>query len=705
MKRYAGLRLRLLAIVLLAFTPFTVLVFLEARADHEEAMNGARNRAQYIASADAQSVGDLLGRAREALMTMSVSDAVRTHDWPTAIGYCRRLRAQSPEFLNVAIADEHGDVRASATPLSSTVNVADRAYFRGANATGGFAVGGYQVGRITGKPSIVCGYPIRDSAGRPFGVAYIALDVRVLDAALAREPLPKGAIATLFDHEGRILAHRPEQAAYVGRLLPDAKVVRAALGHDRQPETIEGLDSVQRVYAFQTAYEQGSSGLYVAAGLDESLLLAAERQGYTGRVLTLVFAAALVVALAFAAGDGLVNRPLRSLHDVVARLAAGDLDARANLPPRGDEIGDLAQECDKMAAALGRHVEAIQRNERQYRELARLLPVGVFVLDEKRAVEFANEAGLRMLGVSSLSEARTPFAERAALEDTGRLVAHLLEVGAGLRPPPIEITLVGENGHRTVVELAGAVFDDDDESSILAVAHDITERKAVDELKSDFLSMVSHELRTPLTSIMGFAQLLERPEHGDDPYQVARLSARIRERATHMTQLIEDLLRVLQAEARAFGSDKRETDVRAIVKRCIAAVDLPETHEIVLEAPRRLRHVCCDPQAVAHAVTNLLENAVKFSPEGGRVTVRISQRGDATRIEVADEGIGVPEEARETIFDRFAQADMSSTRSFGGFGLGLFIVRQVAEAHDGSVHVESGPDGGSVFTLELHSAA
>jgi PAS domain S-box-containing protein len=700
-KRFDGLRLRLFVVVLLALVPFSVLVFVEARADHAQAMADARNRAQYLASSNAQIVGGLVERVRQSLSTMSEAPEITGHSWPAAAEYCRRVMARNPEYVNVAIADDQGDVRASAVTMTAPVNIRDREYYYRAILTNDFSMGGYIVGRITHKPSVSCSYPVRDRNGRAWGVVYISLDVGALQRELATYPTPAGAITTLFDDQGRIIAREPEGGSFVGRVLPDAAVIRRALAHYKGTATLAGLDAVPRVYGFQPAFESGPTGLYVAAGLDEGLLLAAERQGYTARLVTLSLSVAFVLGLAGIASWVLVLGPLRSLRTLVGRLSKGDLDARSDLPPRGDEIGDLASECDAMAEAIGAHVAELTRSEQRYRDLARLLPVGVFVLDAERRVVFANQVGLSMLGVESLPTDGLPFVDRMGGVRSASLGAYLDAVAHGERPAALELTIADKDGGEMTVEFAGAPHADDG-PLILGIAHDVTERKAVEQIKSDFVSMVSHELRTPLTSIIGFTQLLARPEHqgADD---VIHLSGRIGERAEHMNELVEGLLRVLQAEMRSFCSEKRVVDVGAVVRQCIAALDVPATHVIELDAPSDPQPVECDPQAVAYAVSNLLGNAVKFSPDGGTVHVRVSQGDGRTRIRVADEGIGVPEEARETIFDRFVQADMSSTREFGGFGLGLFIVKQVAEAHDGSVTVAPGECKGSVFTLELSS--
>ena len=699
MKTLPGLRVRMLVVLLLLVLPLSVLVYLEVQSDHEQAMAAARSSAKYMAAADAQRVAALLENTRHVLETLRAAPSMSHRTLPRLKEFVDRLHKENPELLNFGVVDLNGKVLVSAIEASATTNLSDREYFQQAIREDDFAVGDYQVGRITGKPSVACALPLHDENGRTWGVVYAALDVSVFDQALARQALPAGATAILFDDEGRIVARRPSGAGYVGRKVPDWEVVRAAIGGSHGPESIEGVDSVPRAYGFEPAFDQHGQGLFVAVGLDERTLFAGESKAYFQKLGYAALVRVFVIVVAWVLLNLVVFGELRALRDVVRRIAHGDLDARANLPKTGDEIGELAAECDAMASAIGEYVRRIERDEQQSRELAQLLPVGVFVLDAEHVVRFANDTGLRMLGATALPDDGLPFLEYVRAEDRDDLVAHLGAVSRGEAPPLIEICING--ARETDVEFAGTPYA---EGLVLAVAHDVTERKVVEQLKSDFLSMVSHELRTPLTSITGFAQLLTLPRQGD-ARKVRLLGGRIVESAAEMTRMVEGLLAVLQAETRSFCGEKRPSDVREIVERCIAALDVPATHAVELTAPRRLRRVPCDPQAVSHAVSNLLANAVKFSPEGGRVAVRISQKDGRTRIDVADQGIGVPEGERERIFERFAQVDMSSTRAFSGFGVGLFIVRQVAAAHDGTAFVEEAPGGGSVFTLELGSVA
>jgi signal transduction histidine kinase len=174
-----------------------------------------------------------------------------------------------------------------------------------------------------------------------------------------------------------------------------------------------------------------------------------------------------------------------------------------------------------------------------------------------------------------------------------------------------------------------------------------------------------------------------------------------REAAERMRSLVEDLLQTLSLQSGDLALQLQPTDVTQLVAACLEGFVIDTSHRLETELADGLEPVDCDQRRLVLAVSNLVTNALKFSPDGGRIVVAVSQPEERTRISVSDEGIGIDAADLETIFSRFRQADMSSTRSFSGFGLGLFIVKSIAEAHGGTVRVESTPGLGSTFTIEI----
>ncbi|MDP2182510.1 MAG: PAS domain S-box protein [Actinomycetota bacterium] len=235
---------------------------------------------------------------------------------------------------------------------------------------------------------------------------------------------------------------------------------------------------------------------------------------------------------------------------------------------------------------------------------------------------------------------------------------------------------------------------------VVIVKQDVSERQRLDQMKTDFISMVSHELRTPLTSIIGFSDLLAAMDPTERPEQVHSSVEKIRTNGRRMLELVETLLEATEVESEGMALVKQPTDLGALVSERVTGLP-PVGFSVRLDVQDGMPEVMCDPARVSNALDRLLDNAVKYSPRGGDIVVSVEAVGEAARISVQDHGIGMSEEEAAGLFELFAQGDMSSTRSFGGMGLGLFVAYRGVAAHGGTILVQSVPGEGSTFTIEI----
>ncbi len=227
------------------------------------------------------------------------------------------------------------------------------------------------------------------------------------------------------------------------------------------------------------------------------------------------------------------------------------------------------------------------------------------------------------------------------------------------------------------------------------------ELRKLDKMKSDFLSMVSHELKTPLTAIRASAEVMESYVRSKDEKKLLSIILRNVDR---QTRLVNDLLDLSIMEARAMELKKEETDLRRILDYSRESIQqLAEKKNITInwQPPGEAVIARVDRDRIAQVVINLLENAIKFTPPGGSITMKLSKKDGEAQVSVQDTGIGIKKEDQERIFDRFSQADNSMTRKVGGTGLGLAIAKGIIEAHHGKITVESEPGKGSTFTFTL----
>ena len=308
---------------------------------------------------------------------------------------------------------------------------------------------------------------------------------------------------------------------------------------------------------------------------------------------------------------------------------------------------------------------------------------GIAVLDSDGLVRQWNPAAHRLAGVSAedVTGKPTPF----PLPEPGAKLTHRLDNGRWL-----DVLCTG---------LAGS-------DQLVLDFRDVTVAKELEEAKDLFLATTSHELRTPITVVQGYASTLSRrwEKIGDGDRRAAVET--IAERAGSLGRLVEQLLLGSRAGADQLTVTNGPFDLAEMLRRAVAAFGtLSGRHVLKTEIPDDLPAAYGDPMATDVIIGQLLENAFKYSPAGGTVTVRArAVRGPRIEVTVEDEGIGIAPGDRERIFERFVQGESGDRRRFGGVGLGLYIVRRLARAQNGDVHAESRPGCGTIMRLELHLA-
>jgi PAS domain S-box-containing protein len=351
-------------------------------------------------------------------------------------------------------------------------------------------------------------------------------------------------------------------------------------------------------------------------------------------------------------------------------------------------------------------IEQRGRAEAELREANELLsaiisatPLAVVATDTHGVVSMWNPAAERILGMTAeqILGKPLPFVPPGTMES----------YVAGERPyrdptQALSVQVRRADGRDVDLDMWMASVNAPDGSirRLLAVIQDVTERRQVEQIKSDFLSMVSHELRTPLTGIIGYADLLcdRAAREGEG---ASDLADRIREKANVLRTLVERLLEISSLQAGAVRLSKQPVDPESLVRDAIDRMKARGSREVSCTVEPGLPEIVCDPDLIRRSVSSLLGNAAKFSPEGGPISVTLSRSDGEARIAVTDTGIGISAELAEHIFDLFTQGDMSSTRSYAGVGLGLFAARQAVRAHGGRMEVASTPGAGSTFTIIL----
>jgi two-component system phosphate regulon sensor histidine kinase PhoR len=313
----------------------------------------------------------------------------------------------------------------------------------------------------------------------------------------------------------------------------------------------------------------------------------------------------------------------------------------------------------------------------------------VLLVDDTGAIRFWNGAGEQLFGVSERSAVGKQAA--ALVPDYERLVeaAHRQD---GFVPVLIK-------GSERWLSPALSVFDG---GSVLAV-RDATEGYILERARADFVATASHELRTPLTAVYGGARTLIAHREKLEPSQQTSLLQMIEQESEHLVQIVDQLLISAQLDRGALRLDVAECDVEALCASVVATARLRavEGVSVTFRPLRSVAPLRCDESLLRQVLVNLVENAMKYSVEGGQVDVRLYDDPGRVRIEVTDQGLGIPPAEHERIFEKFYRLDAAMSRGVGGSGLGLFISREIVTQMGGALSVESVEGVGSTFTVSL----
>jgi len=422
--------------------------------------------------------------------------------------------------------------------------------------------------------------------------------------------------------------------------------------------------------------------------------------GSTGRALALSLGVggAGALGLSHLLARRLV-RPLRQIERFASELADGDLDRRLRWRT-GGELGRIAQSLDRMADELQRRIDEATSEKEQLQAVLAGMVEGVLVVNAQGRVVHANPRLREMFAVWGDVAGRTPLEviRHAGVDDalraaaaTTELVARELQVGAG-------------EGARSIRVHAAAYPPGAPRLGTVAVFHDVTELRRLENLRRDFVANVSHELKTPLTAIRGFAETLVSADV--PPEDLEKYLSVILRHAERLSNLIEDLLELSRIESRKQPLRVGPVDVARVASGIMAGMEpqfRARSLDVKLE-PGDAPPALADRGAVEQILTNLLDNAAKYTNPGGRIEVRVAGHGEEVRVEVRDDGMGIPKQDLPRIFERFYRVEKARSRDLGGTGLGLSIVKHLVQALGGEIFVTSEPGRGSTFRFHLPRA-
>jgi two-component system phosphate regulon sensor histidine kinase PhoR len=403
-----------------------------------------------------------------------------------------------------------------------------------------------------------------------------------------------------------------------------------------------------------------------------------------------------------------MTRPIEKITRVAQQITNMNYKARVNVRKK-DEVGQLGLAINRMADSLQLQMNRITENESRLKSVLENMSSGVMMIDRDEKIVLLNPAAEELLGFSSQELLGKTYYEAKQQYEFTQLIRECIETREHIRD---EMIFYYPAERILDINLSPIAQRDEEWSGVLIVLHDITAVRRLERMRSEFVANVSHELKTPIAAVKGFAETLLAGALNDKETAKSFLQI-IFDESERLNRLIGDILELSKIESKRipmhFSPVHMQTFVGDIIS--IMAPEAQKKHiELSMQVPGDL-YMEADEDRLRQIFINLLSNGINYTPEGGKVKVRVepvpagaaAKEGEYERVRIViqDTGIGIPKKDLPRIFERFYRVDKARSRSSGGTGLGLSIVKHLVELHHGTIRVDSEVGIGTKFTIEM----
>ena len=450
-------------------------------------------------------------------------------------------------------------------------------------------------------------------------------------------------------------------------------------------------------YAFPVSGNGGSYILYVVDSKEELremtwILMAIIIQA-------VLFGLIIAVFLSFFLSKAITN-PIENITTGAKLIASGEFDQPLEINSR-DEIGTLTRAFNSMAGDLSRSMSEVERERIKLETIFLYLTDGVIAFTDKGRLLHINNTALELTGlVAGDITDFSSFVKKCRLDVSAERISSLLES----QTLSSELRINGKD-----LELQIARFHPEGAASgllsggVIIVMHNVTERKALEDSRKEFVANVSHELRTPLTSIKSYAETMLETPYIEENILQKFLSVIVNE-SDRMTRIVKDLLVLSRLENNKTEWRFTSFNMERLLTETCGSLEIDagnNGHSLVLECESPLGDVVGDEERLGQVIINIVANAIKYTQQGGEISIRACRAGDAICIDVKDNGIGIPKEDLPHIFERFYRVDKARSREHGGTGLGLAIAKDIIDAHRGRIEIASEPGSGTMVSITV----
>ncbi|MBR4992554.1 MAG: HAMP domain-containing protein [Clostridia bacterium] len=474
---------------------------------------------------------------------------------------------------------------------------------------------------------------------------------------------------------------------YGARLVKTPNILTAMNGQvGQRTETLGAYFDV----AIPIRDGDGSVRFVVGVLDDKSELQELNWNLFTILIQAMLFGLVVAICLSFLLSKTITD-PVERLTDQAARIAAGDFDSSADIKS-SDEIGILSDTFDEMSVQLSTTLRQVEEERNKLDTLFQHMADGMVAFDDQGKLLQFNPAAEGMLGRKLDESLRYTdvFPEVQVRQEDVAKDGKSIEIDFAAGPRFLKIYFAPIRLGR-------------DNTGLMAVLHDDTEQRKLDDSRREFVANVSHELRTPLTNVRGYAETLMSADDIDRGTQMRFLGV-ISSEADRMTRIVKDLLTLTRLDYNRMEMHMAPMDLRELGQKAAQAMEGQATGQgltMTCKLPDSLPMVMGDAERIQQVIINIITNAIKYNKPQGSITITGGTEGETVFLRVEDTGIGVPKEDQKRLFERFYRVDKARSRESGGTGLGLAIAKQIVESHGGSIGFESEFGKGSAFTLFL----
>ena len=714
---------KLLALVLAAIAPLFVLILYNAAEERTSSVAAARQDALGLAGVISREHSRVVDDGRQFLAALA-RVPILLETGRACEQFLQDLQRIHARYIQLGVAAPDGAVVCSAVPATGDVTAADRPWFRAARERLAFVVGDYQVGRVTGKSSVIFAQPIGRGTGAGPHVLFGALDLGWLAELVSGAHLPEAATLLVLDRTGTVLVRVPDPGRSVGQSLADTPIVKTILQTQHGTLEAPGLDGIESIWGFRPIHRGGDVAGFIAVGTPRAGIVArANRLLWRDlAILALVAASALVAARLVA--RALIIRPVNALLETTKEIAAGSFASRADTRSRG-ELGRLAGAFNRMAntiqkrqAELDASLETLRQTNEKLRSLVQASPLAIVLYDAAGRIQLWNPAAESMFGWREHELLGQPP------DRQGEIDGHRVRSLGGEVLDGVETVGQARDGRHLDVRVFSAVLHDASGrvDGVLVVYEDITARKRAEQeaarqrealFRSEKLADlgrlaagVAHELRNPLTVVDGRAQMLKRLAVNGPvgPDTLGGHLDSLEEAVNRMRRIVHGLSTYGKPER----IDRATVDLGDLLTAVTELIGYNARNgnvKVVRQIANQLPKIVGDRSQLMQVLVNLTTNAIEaMAPAGGLLTLSayVNEETEAHTVvvEIADSGPGIAPEQLERISEAFY------TTKTEGTGLGLSIVRAlVAEQPGAQIGLRSTVGVGTVFSLTFPSAA